>query len=106
MYEHIQTIDQFRELAEPDQIAAAAERKAQAQQRIENIFDEVAQRHEVEQLLVPKLPIRRAAPSAEVVNLHPPVPEDIDSQVRDFFRRNPETREIRVGNTVYERSRR
>jgi len=104
VFEHVTTLESFRRLDPKDQRACAEDKKAAVNHYIREYIDECFSNRELEKQLVPQISTRPAAPAQpEVVNLHPPVPEDIDSQARDFFRRFPETKEIRVGNTIYER---
>jgi hypothetical protein len=54
---------------------------------------------ELEESLIPKISFRPTAPPAPPV----PVADDQDTAAREFFRRFPETRQIQIGSTLYQR---
>jgi len=91
-FDHIVTVADFENLPED-----------QKQECFDQKWKEVKERRELEQTLVPRLPIRPAAPQRVEVSSST---GDPDKAAREFFQRFPETREIRIGNTVYERGRR
>ena len=108
-YEHVTTLEQFRALTPEQQKEAVQEKQANVRQRVEQTFDDVVARQQLEQALVPRLPIKPAArpePQPERQIVGPPISGDPDSVVREFFKQNPDARQVLLGNILYERGRR
>ena len=108
-YEHVTTLEQFRALTPEQQKEAVQEKHANVRQRVEQSFDEVVARRQLEQALVPRLPIKSTArpePQPERQVVGPPISADPDSVIREFFKQNPDARQILLGNVLYERGRR
>jgi hypothetical protein len=92
-----QQVETFRALPADEQKAVLADMRRQANEKISDIVaNELAGYYE--SILVPSISFK--TPSR--IEVGPPA-GDPDKAARDFFKQFPETRAIRIGNTLYER---
>ena len=105
-YENVKTLEDFRALDTDQQRACLDERRQQFEDIVNRRVDETFSNRDLEKSLVPALRFKAAEPKQ--VFIAPPVETgpDEENAARDFFRRFPSTRSIRIGDNIYERGQR
>src|SRR5215475_12789174 len=104
-YEHVTTLEQFRALTPEQQKEAVQEKQANVRQRVEQTFDEVVARRQLEQALVPRLNIKPDArpelqPERQIVGQL--ISAAAESVVGEFFKQTADARQILLGNVLDE----
>lgn len=102
-YENIATVEQFRQLDPDQQKECLADQRVRIQQRLDEAYDRATAERMLERQLVPHISFKPTPPpEPNRIEVAPPS-GDSEQAARNFFRQFPETRSIRIGDTIYER---